>query len=109
MIFDDCFNAFLKLFSIVRLLSPRGDFISHSFPKNLISGVGILRTGMNSTSLPDHDRMVATMSSCGWIIDPLGTLMFPIFFFLTLPPYHILKKISKHIRLFPLAFSIILR
>lgn len=60
---DDCLSALRKLFSIVRLLLPSGDLISHSSPRNKISAVCLIPGGKNSTSPPDQDKIVAAINS----------------------------------------------
>lgn len=70
------------LFSIVRLLLPYGDLISHSSPLKRMSGVGMCPVGMNSTSSPVHDKIVATLNSCGCTSAFFGTVIRPIFCFL---------------------------
>lgn len=88
MILVDCLRANLILFSRVRLLLPSGDFISHSKPMYLMSGVWrLLVAGMNSTSSPVQDKIVATLNSCGCTNAFFGTVMCPILlfrFFITL-------------------------
>ena len=81
IMFFDCLIANLILFSIVRLLLPIGDFISHSSPLYLMSGViQLFIAGINSTSSPVQDKIIATLSSCGCTSVFLGTMIRPIFF-----------------------------
>lgn len=87
----DCLSASRMLFSIVRLLLPYGDLISHSNPLKRMSGVGMCPVGINSTSSPVHDKIVATLNSCGCTSAFFGTVICPIFCFLDFlisPLYH---------------------
>lgn len=80
------------LFSIVRLLLPYGDFISHSSPLKRMSGVGMCLVGINSTSSPVHDKIVATLNSWGCTNAFFGTVIWPtlcLFGFLIELFYHL--------------------
>ena len=91
MMLLDCLRASLILFSMVRLLLPWGDLISHRRPWYLMSGVCMWLVGMNSTSLPVQDKIVATLNSCGCTNAFFGTVMCPILFFcfFITPFYHL--------------------